>query len=408
MTNTPPQPKRILVFSLAYFPHASGAEIAIKEITDRISCEHIAFDLVTLRFDRTSPLVEKIGNVRVYRVAGLPFGGYLNKVLFPLLAAVGAYRLHKKNHYDALWAMMSYMVLPVVLLRTLFQVRLPYVLTLQDGDPFEHVFNRPHILPFRPLLKFGFKNATVVQVISNYLGGWAKKVGCRGQVEVIPNGVDVQKFQRENMGEKIPHPLDCRAGEGVILITTSRLVQKNALDDVIRALVLLPENLQNKTHFKVLGSGAEEANLKKLAHDLGVESCVEFLGNIDNAKVPQYLQAADIFIRPSLTEGMGNSFIEAMAAGLPVIATQEGGIADFLFDAKKNPEHPTTGWAVDKNSPKQIAEAVWDIVQNPEGTKKVVENAQKLAQEKYDWELVVTDMRERVFGRVFARAPKTS
>ena len=47
---------------------------------------------------------------------------------------------------------------------------------------------------------------------------------------------------------------------------------------------------------------------------------------------------------------MGNSFVEAMAARLPVIATQEGGIADFLFDATRNPEQPTTGWVVDANA----------------------------------------------------------
>ena len=55
-----------------------------------------------------------------------------------------------------------------------------------------------------------------------------------------------------------------------------------------------------------------------------------------------------------------------MAAGLPVIATQEGGIADFLFDAVRNPDKETTGWAVDKDSPEQIAEAVREIVASRE------------------------------------------
>jgi glycosyltransferase involved in cell wall biosynthesis len=99
---------------------------------------------------------------------------------------------------------------------------------------------------------------------------------------------------------------------------------------------------------------------------------------------------------------MGNSFIEAMAAGLPVIATQEGGIADFLFDAKRNPDKPTTGWAVDKDSPKQITEAVKKILENQEITKKVVENARKLAFEKYDWDLIAHNMREKVFARLLS------
>mgnify|MGYP003386200419 CR=1 FL=1 len=379
--------KRVLIFSLAYYPHVSGAEIAIKEITDRISRDDIAFDLITLRFDRASPLVERVGNVHVYRVASIPFGGYLNKALFPLVAALGAYRLHKKNHYDGLWAVMSYMVMPIVLLR-LFGVRLPYVLTLQDGDPFEHVFNRPHILPFKPLLISGFKNATVVQVISNYLGGWARKVGYAGPVEVVPNGVAVQKFA----GEKISH-------NGVVLITTSRLVHKNGLDDVLRALALLSGNVR----FRILGSGVEEVNLQRLARELYVADRVEFLGNIANAEVPTYLHAADIFVRPSRSEGMGSSFIEAMAAGLPVVATQEGGIADFLFDIKRNSEMPPTGWAVAVDTPQEIADAVTTILSNPEAMATVIQNAKDMVKEKYDWDTVAAAMRERVFGRMFKK-----
>ena len=101
------------------------------------------------------------------------------------------------------------------------------------------------------------------------------------------------------------------------------------------------------------------------------------MGYIDHSKLPNAFGECDIFIRPSRSEGMGNSFIEAMAAGLPVIATQEGGIADFLFDAKRNPDKGTTGWAVDKNSPEQIANAVKDILAHPEQVARVTATAKK-------------------------------
>ena len=96
---------------------------------------------------------------------------------------------------------------------------------------------------------------------------------------------------------------------------------------------------------------------------------------------------------------MGNSFIEAMAAELPVIATQEGGIADFLFDAKRNPDKETTGWAVDRDSPKQIAEAVKEILENPEQVVRVKATAKKMAVEKYDWNLIAEQMRS-LFGTI--------
>ena len=118
--------------------------------------------------------------------------------------------------------------------------------------------------------------------------------------------------------------------------------------------------------------------------------------------MPKYLKISDIFIRPSLSEGMGNSFVEAMAAELPVIATQEGGIADFLFDPVKNPDMPTTGRAVDPRDPKGIARVAEEIVARPKETREMVENAKKLAFEKYDWDLIAKDMKGRAFSRLFA------
>jgi len=200
----------------------------------------------------------------------------------------------------------------------------------------------------------------------------------------MPNGGDVKKVT----GGAVPHA-------GVALITTSRLVEKNAVDDCLRALSKLPE-----VRFDILGTGSDEAKLKRLVEELTVADRVRFLGHIDQSEIPRYLHQADIFVRPSRSEGMGNSFIEAMAAGLPVIATQEGGIADFLFDAKRDPDQAPTGWAVDKDNPEQIAEAVKEILANPEQTKRVVENAKKMVEANYDWSKLARDMREKVFTKL--------
>src|SRR3989344_3066738 len=99
--------KKVLIFSLAYFPkHIGGAEVSIREITDRIP--DIEFHMVTNRFDSTLPTVEKIGNVLVHRIgitsphptmADLKkFPLMLNKPLFQFLAAWKAHRLHKTHH----------------------------------------------------------------------------------------------------------------------------------------------------------------------------------------------------------------------------------------------------------------------------------------------------------------------
>jgi glycosyltransferase involved in cell wall biosynthesis len=185
--------------------------------------------------------------------------------------------------------------------------------------------------------------------------------------------------------------------EDIVMVTTSRLVTKNAVDDVIRSLVLLPPNVK----FVVYGTGPDEATLKMLIADLGVEDRVFLQGHLSHKDMPLVLQSCDIFIRPSRSEGFGASFVEAMAAGVPVIATQEGGIADFLFDEKRNPGIPTTGWAVDKDAPEQIAAAVLDIMGRPEKVRDVVERARRMVSEKYDWDIIAKSMYDKVFLPLF-------
>lgn len=374
--------RRILIFSLAYYPHVGGAEVAIKEITDRIS--DVEFHMFTLNFGGEEK-EEQIGNVFVHRIGN--GSSYLSKILFLPRAAFRARDMHEALHFEALWAMMSYMLFPVVFLR-LMGVNVPYLLTLQEGDPWEHMFSRWFIIPFRPLLTYSFKHASVIQTISTYLAAWAKRMGYQGEIAVVPNGVDLGRFLRT----KHPRILT----EGIVnLVTTSRLVHKNALDEVIRALVLLPENVQ----FVIYGDGSDEEELRTLSKELNVEDRVLFKGYLSHEELAHAFETAHIFVRPSRSEGMGNSFIEAMAAGLPVIGTQVGGIADFLFDEKRNPDKSTTGWAVDVDSPGQIAEAVKDIMTNPAKVVRVRANAQKLVTEKYDWNHVTAQMRT-VYARL--------
>lgn len=387
--------KKILIFSLAYYPRVSGAELAVKEITDRVSPHDVEFHMVTMRFSSASAQEEQIDHVYVHRVGS--GDSYLSKILFIPRAVLRARQLDRVEHFDAFWALMSYMVFPIMLLR-IFGVRKPYILTLQDGDPFEHVFARPHIRPFAFLLKKGFKDATVAQVISTYLGGWMQKLGYRGPIEVVPNGVDVSLFAKVPAPEEVTalqQKLGKKAGE-VWLVHTGRLVQKNSMDTVIQALAQLPSHI----HLLLIGNGVEAQNLKNLASSLGVSPRVHFIGTIDNQKLPLYLRACDIFVRPSRTEGMGTSFIEAFAAGIPVIATQEGGIADFLFDSERNPDTPTTGFAVDVDAPDQIANVVETILRDPTAVEAITKNAQELVTKKYDWDLVTEQMKEQVFARV--------
>ncbi len=398
--------KKVLIFSLAYNPFIGGAEVAIKEITDRIP--DIQFDMITLRFDSTLPRFERVGNINVYRIgfgkknpsaaALLKFPLYLNKVLYPPLAFFKAISLYRKNQYGAFWAMMSYMGFPIIFFR-MFYKKVPYVLTLQEGDPIPQVVGRWRIRLVYPFFKRVFTQATIVQAISSFLLTFARTMGFKREGVVIPNGVDIKNFQSpipDAQKEEIRKRVGIVPGEKV-LITTSRLVPKNAVGDVIKSLAYLPEHVQ----FVVLGDGPDRADLVALSEKQGVTKRVKFVGNVLYREIPQYLAIADIFIRPSLSEGLGNSFIEAMAARVPVIATPVGGIVDFLFDPEINKDKEPTGLFCEVQNPESIGAKVKIFLNNKELREKIVRNAERLVIEKYDWDLVARHMREVVFDRVF-------
>lgn len=399
--------KKILILSLGYYPNLiGGAEVAVKEITDRIDPNEISFDLICLRFDKNLPHTEKIGNVMVHRIGltankptvvdikKMPL--HLNKPLFQFLAALKAHQLHKKNHYDGIWAMMAHSCGVPAAIFKIFHPDVPYLLTLQEGDPPEYIQKK--MLPLYPLFVRAFTTADFMQTISTFLAGWARSMGYKGPLEVVPNAVNTKHFSQvytteelDSLKEKLGKKKD-----DVYIITTSRLVKKNAIDDVIKSLALLPDNFK----FLVLGIGPDEVMLRALAQENDVAERVIFLGQIDHKEMPKYLHISDIFTRPSLSEGMGNSFVEAMAAGLPVVATQEGGVADFLFDPERNPDKKPTGLAVSPRDPEGLARQFRRFVDDQTLRAEIIKNARELAFAKYDWDLIAHDMKEKVFDKL--------
>ena len=389
------RPKRILIFSLVYYPRfIGGAEVAVKEITDRISQRDFEFDMITLRLDSRLPKFERTGNINVHRVGwalkqrepsdSLPWPLHLNKYAMLWTAFTKALSLNRIRKYDAIWSIMATYNSFAALFFKLTHPKIPFLLTLQEGDPISYIKRRALLL--YPLFKMIFTKADKIQAISNYLADWAREMNARCPISVVPNGVAVQHFQlttndqqqRETTRANLGFPKD-----DVVLITTSRLVVKNAVGDIIRALELLSERVK----LLIIGTGYQERELKKLAADLRLHNRVKFLGFISHAEMPAYLWMSDIFIRPSLSEGMGNSFIEAMAAGLPVIATPVGGIPDLLKDKE-------TGVFCRPNDPKSVAETVKLLVADHVLRDKVVQNASKMVAEKYDWKIVAGKMAE--------------
>ena len=175
----------------------------------------------------------------------------------------------------------------------------------------------------------------------------------------------------------------------VFLFTASRLVLSRGVEDVIEALAKLPPHVR----FLIAGEGEDREKLEHIARGLGVSDRVMFAGYVSHDDLPAYLKISDIFVRPSLIEGMGNAFIEAFAAGVPVIGTPVGGIPDFLTDGE-------TGLFCEVQDPVSIVEAVKLYTDDASLRSHVIENARRLAVERYDWSLIARDMKEKIFGAV--------
>lgn len=383
--------KRVLIFSLTYHPFVGGAEVAIKENTDRISPEEYAFDMITLRFDKNLPAVEKFGNVTVHRIGftadgpkisdrRMPVQCKIAKVLFPFSSFLKAVSLHRKHRYDLTWAMMANHAGFGALLFKLTHPKVPYVLELQDGNSLEQVKERQPILRVLwPLYRQIYMRADRIKVISRFIESLVREIGYEGAVDVIPNAVDTRAFSAP-VSEETKQALKAQFNKSlgdVFLFTASRLVLSRGVEDVIRALPHLPLEVK----FLVAGDGQDREKLESIAKEAGVEGRVMFAGHVDYKDLPALLQISDVFVRPSIIEGFGNAFVEAFAAGIPVVATPVGGIPDFLTDGE-------TGVFCKVRDPESVAEAVRRYLDDPVLVARVTKNARELAATQYDWELI--------------------
>ncbi|MDQ5958070.1 MAG: hypothetical protein QG665_418 [Patescibacteria group bacterium] len=361
----PKNKKRILILSTAYLPLVGGAEIAVKEITERL--DDFEFELITARLKSNLPKIETIGKVRVHR---LGFGCWFDKIILAVWGAQYALSLHQKENFDALWSVMaSFSGLAAVKFKR--RLDLPFLLTLQEGDNLSQVENKAKILG--SWWKSIFTTADQVQVISSYLKDWAIRHQAK-KVEIIPNGVatDIWHFRQDNNFQS------------KTLVTTSRLVAKNGVDLIIKSLPLLPEEIS----LHIAGVGREEVYLKQLTHNLGVEKRVVFYGFIEPEKLPAFLARFAVFIRPARSEGLGNSFLEAMAVGLPVVAPLVGGIKDFLVNRQ-------TGFVIEPESPESVAKVVKYVLDenNQAEVSQVVTNARGMVEDKFNWDNIATRFR---------------
>ena len=165
----------------------------------------------------------------------------------------------------------------------------------------------------------------------------------------------------------------------------------------LEVAMLDPEDLMTIDFIK------KKANLKilpRLTTSAGIKQVLRQYSKTLEAEFGDIIKKEITGIK-TVQEGKGedkdDKELKKVAAELPVIATQEGGISDFLFDPERNPDHQSTGRAVKPRDPEGIARAVKLFIDDPQKTAEIIQTAKEMAFSKYDWGTIAKAMEERVF-----------
>jgi len=235
--------------------------------------------------------------------------------------------------------------------------KLPYIISLRGSDvPFYNKrFEKLDKLIFKRLSKKIWKKSKATITNSGGLRELALKSSPKQKIDIIYNGVDIGKFKPLKTKKK---------NKKIVLISTGRLIKRKGYQYLIPAIRNLDIKLQ------LIGDGNLTTELKQLVKQNKID--VEFLGKKNHKEIIKYLQKADVFVLPSLNEGMSNSILEAMACGLPIITTDTGGSKELI---KGN------GFIVKKNNISELKDAMQKFIDNSKLIKQMGNKSRKLVEE---------------------------
>lgn len=310
-----------------YFPVMGGAQVQVRQISAALSGEAWRVRVLTRRHSyahpRGLPAEAQVAGVPVIRLysRGLWKSGsllYMAGGLWYLLRTGRGQIYHAHDTGAAGWLAVAARYLLggrcLVKLRT---GRGPYERSLGS------TLARWQLLTLLRL-------ADRVVVVNREVESFVLELGIPpGRVVCIPNGVDPLRFYPASAQVKLAarRKLGLPAGE-LLALYVGRLEYMKGVDLLVQAWAALPAGVQGQARLLLVGDGPERLRLERQAAQAGVTGRVLFLG--EQAEVETYYQAADLFVLPSRTEGLSNAMMEAMASGLPVLATRVGGARDLL------------------------------------------------------------------------------
>lgn len=199
------------------------------------------------------------------------------------------------------------------------------------------------------------------------------------KVEIIPNGIDVTKFDMSTDRQAVRRRYDVQSHEKLVLCV-GRLVPQKGIEYLIRAIPAIADRYP-QAKFIFVGEGWMRDYLESVSRSTGHHWKIKFTGFIPDQELTALMTSADVLVIPSVYEPFGIVALEGMAAGVPVVASQVGGLAEVI-------EHDRTGVFVYPRNPDSIAWGVGHVLSNPDHANWITKNASEKVQKTYSWEAI--------------------
>lgn len=251
--------------------------------------------------------------------------------------------------------------------------QIPYIITIHGSELPTVQKDRRYVA----LTSDALRRARRVVPNSFWTKEWLFKIfgdEFRSAVRVIPGGVDLKKFNPDQLTSDIDKKYHL-AGKKIVLFA-GKLTAYKGVRYLIKAARKIPAEVV------ILGEGPERPNLEKRVKDYGLTN-VHFIGHLgDSTDLNKFYKRASIFVAPSVwDEPLGLVILEAMASKTPVVVTRKGGIPLAVKDG-------LNGYFVRPRNATEIAEKVNLLLSNEEKRAKMAENARRIVEEKFSWEAI--------------------
>jgi glycosyltransferase involved in cell wall biosynthesis len=378
---------KILILIPHYPPIIGGAEVFAKALADYLAGRGEEVHVITGKIHKTLIAEKDNGEVHLHRVSLIPMKDLVNHSHFYLVTGVPlmflkSINLVREKDVDIIHTVgLIASVIGTILSKI---TNKPHVSTIQGWGLSKYSNGNANFLA-RRLVRYAMSNSVVVHCISSYTERSARELGA-GKTLLAPNGAylgRLSNLNRKGLKEKLG------IGQEKIILTAGRLIEIKGIKYLIKAFNKVLED-QNNIRLLIIGDGPEKKKLVNLSDQLHLKDRISFLGHMPHEQVLSYMCASDIFVGPSLVEGLGNVFIEAMACGTPVIGTTVGGIPDIIEDK-------VNGLLVPPGDSNAIADAILKILNDEELRIRFSKKGLMVVKEIFDWDKIC----EKIYNEYF-------